>query len=67
MTIVKLEDHYRVEFGDFYKIFRHNDQSWEFKANGLIKEEDLAEALDILRVLKSGIKPTALVRPRKLW
>ena len=63
MTIVNLEGHYRCEFGDFYKIFEHNDRSWEFKAKGILKEHELAEALDIIRLLKSGVKPTALARP----
>lgn len=57
MTLVNLEGHYRCELGDFYHIFAQNPRSWEFKAKGILKEEELAEALEILRMLKNGQMP----------
>lgn len=57
MTIVDIEGHYRCELGDFYKIFAQHDDSWEFKAKGILKEDELLRALEILRRLKSGFVP----------
>lgn len=57
MTIVDLEGHYRCELGDFYQIFAQKQRSWEFKAKGLLKESELAEALGILKKLNGGQRP----------
>lgn len=54
MTIVNLEGHHRCELGDFYKTIKQDDQSWEFKAKGMLKEEELTKALHTLQMLKSG-------------
>lgn len=45
---------YTCEIGDFYKIFAQRDDSWEFKAGRILKEEELAGALEVLKMLKSG-------------
>lgn len=57
MTIVNLEGHYRCELGDFYQIFAQNPRSWEFKAKGILKEEELAKALETLKRLNAGQEP----------
>lgn len=51
----KIDDcRYECEFGEFYKIFAWNDDSWEFKSKILLKEGDLEFVLKTIRELKSG-------------
>lgn len=58
MTLVEVDDcRYDCEIGEFYRIFAHNPRSWEFRSNGTLKEGELSEALEVLRMLNGGQTP----------
>lgn len=55
MKLNKVDDcRYNCELGEFYKIFAQNNDSWEFKATGLLKEGDLFLVLETIKDLKKS-------------
>lgn len=47
------EGHYSCRLGDFYKIFAHNKDYWEFRAKAPMTEKAMGKVLDAMRKLKN--------------